>query len=126
FAARGPFGAFVIKDPAPPELVFVATGTGIAPLRSMILDLYERGEGQQRKLWLFLGIRYETEILYEDEFRALAAKHDFTFIPTISRPRSKDWTGEVGYVQDKIGKFLPAGGAGEAFACGGDEMIKAL
>jgi NAD(P)H-flavin reductase len=124
FAARGPFGAFVIKDPAPRELVFVATGTGVAPLRSMIHDLYHRGEGQTRKLWLFLGIRYESEILYEDEFRALAKQHDFTFIPTISRP--KNWSGEVGYVQDKIAKLLPSGGPGEAYACGGDEMIKAL
>lgn len=124
FAARGPFGAFTIKDPAPRELVFVATGTGIAPLRSMIHDLYHRGEGQTRKIRLFLGIRYESEILYEDEFRALARQHDFTFIPTISRPRN--WNGEVGYVQDKVRKFLPAGGEGECWACGGDDMIKAL
>ncbi len=124
FAARAPFGAFVLKEPCPQHLIFIATGTGIAPLRSMIHDLYKRGEAQTRKLWLFLGIRYETEILYDDEWKALAAQHAFTYIPTISRPKS--WSGETGYVQDKIRKHLPFLEGAKAYACGGDDMMKAV
>jgi len=124
FPARAPFGAFVMKEPLPHDLAFVATGTGIAPLRSMIQHLYHTGEGQKRKLYLFLGIRYETEILYDDEWKALAAQHDFTYIPTISRP--KEWKGETGYVQEKIKKYLPFTEGLKAYACGGDDMMKAV
>ncbi len=128
FPARVPFGAFVIKDPAPDHVVFVATGTGIAPLRSMIHEMYHAGEGQKRKLWLFLGVRYDNEILYDDEWKALVAKYPgaFTYVPTVSRP--KEWQGEVGYVQDKVTKFLPpdVAKACKAYACGGDAMMKAL
>lgn len=125
FPARAPFGAFVMKEPLPEHLAFVATGTGIAPLRSMIHDLYHRGEGQRRKIWLFLGIRYETEILYDDEWKKLAAEQPgFTYIPTISRPKS--WSGEVGYVQAKVAERLPYVAGLKAYACGGDAMMKEL
>ena len=125
FPARAPFGAFVMKEPLPDHLAFVATGTGIAPLRSMIHDLYHRGEGRKRKVWLFLGVRYETEILYEDEWKALAAANPgFTYVPTISRP--KNWSGEVGYVQAKVKDRLPFHAGLKAYACGGDAMMKEL
>jgi NAD(P)H-flavin reductase len=73
-------------------------------------------------------VRYDNEILYDDEWKALAAKYPsgFTYIPTVSRPKA--WTGEQGYVQDKVKKFLPpdAAKACKAYACGGDAMMKAL
>lgn len=125
FPARAPFGAFVIKDPVPEHLAFVATGTGIAPLRSMIHSLYHDGLGASRKIWLFLGVRHDNEILYDAEWKELAAQHPgFTYIPTLSRP--KDWKGEVGYVQDKVRKFLPFIAGMKAYACGGDAMMTAL
>ncbi len=124
FPSRGPFGAFTMKEPLPGELLFVATGTGVAPLRSMIHHLYHTGEGQKRKLWLFLGIRYETEILYDDEWKELAAKYNFTYITTISRP--KNWNGEVGYVQEKVKKYIEGAEDKQVYTCGGNEMVKAL
>ena len=124
FSSRGPFGAFVMKEPLPGEVMFVATGTGVAPLRSMIHHLYHTGEGQKRKIWLFLGIRYETEILYDDEWKELAAKHNFVYIPTISRP--KNWSGEVGYVQEKVKNKFDGSRETSVYSCGGDAMVKAL
>ncbi len=126
FPARAPFGAFVIKEPVPESLAFVGTGTGVAPLRSMIHALYHDGLGPTRKVWLFLGVRYETEILYDAEWKKLAAEHPgFTYIPTISRPQP-DWKGEKGYVQEKVKAFLPFIPGMKAYACGGDAMMKDL
>src|SRR5512140_3968369 len=45
---QGPYGAFVIRDDALPHLLFVGTGTGVAPLRAMIHDLEQRGQGNRR------------------------------------------------------------------------------
>jgi len=126
FKARAPFGPFSIREPVPPRVLFAATGTGIAPIRSMIRWLYAKGEGQKRKVTLLLGIRYEDQILYDDEWKALAAANDFTYIPTISRPRSPAWKGEVGYVQAKAEKFIKDTDGLAAYACGSRAMTTDL
>lgn len=118
-----PYGGFLIKEPIDYDFVFVATGTGLAPLRSMIKTLLR--EGCQKEVMLIFGVRYENEILYEDELRQLEEKHaHFKFIPTISRPKS--WTGEVGYVQEKLKKFVTSPKGKQIYVCGLIPMIEAV
>ena len=121
--ASGPFGRFVINEADKHDFVFVATGTGIAPIRSILLDLYH--SGFNREAWLFFGVRHEDEILYEEDFRELADNHgNFHFIPTLSRPRS--WSGEVGYVQEKVSKYLPEIQDKVVYCCGRSRMIEGV
>ena len=116
-------GTFVDRG-APRERAYVATGTGIAPIRSMIRRLYER-KGFDDPMWLFFGVRYEDEILYEEEWRRLAAEHPtFRFMPTVSRP--KTWAGDVGWVQDLLRRYLTAPERKEAYVCGVVPMVKAV
>lgn len=118
-----PYGGFTIKEPLDYDFVFVATGTGLAPLRSMIKTLLREGCG--RPMTLIFGVRYENEVLYADEFRELEKKHpNFKFIPTISRP--KDWKGEVGYVQEKLKKYVTDPKGKEIYVCGLIPMIEAV
>ena len=118
-----PYGGFLIKEPIDDDLIFVATGTGITPLRSMIKTLLR--EGCERQLTLIFGVRYENEILYADEFRQLEKEHkNFKFIPTISRP--KKWEGEVGYVQEKLKKFVTDPQGKRIYVCGLIPMIEAV
>lgn len=103
------------------ERLYVATGTGIAPIRSMIhaLDV----SGALPPMRLFLGVRYEDEILYEAEWRRLAAERSaFRFFPTVSRP--KLWTGEVGRVQDLLRKYVTDPEHKEVYVCGVVPMVK--
>ncbi|MBI2095458.1 MAG: FAD-dependent oxidoreductase [Candidatus Omnitrophica bacterium] len=96
-----PHGVFTVKEPWQENLVFVGTGTGIAPLRGMIHKLYE--SGCDKEIWLVFGNRYETDILYDEEWRALEKeRRNFHYLPTISRP--KHWTGETAYVQEVVKK----------------------
>ena len=123
----GPYGAFVLPAPPPKELIFVCTGTGIAPFRSQIQTLFK--QGTEAKITLIFGIRYEDEILYLDEWQALTTQHpNFRFIPTISRPRHTPvpWTGEVGYVQDKVKKYVTASPEKSVWICGLWDMISAV
>jgi len=122
----GPYGAFLLPHPLPKELLFVCTGTGIAPFRSQIPTLLR--QGVDARLTLLFGVRYEDEILYEDEWRTLAAAHpNFRFIPTISRPRhTPPWTGEVGYVQTKLATYCQPGPGTAVFICGLWAMISAV
>ena len=122
---QGPYGAFVVRDDALPHLLFVGTGTGIAPLRSMILDLENRGLGH-RRMTLFFGVRFADDLMYHGEFLALAEKYGptFTYIPTLSRPEGSDWPGETGRVTTVIPRLLREVEGTTAYLCGSKEMLK--
>jgi NAD(P)H-flavin reductase len=110
---RGPFGdEFTLQAPADRDLVFVATGTGVAPFKSMLDYLFETGldefEGRPRHVWLFLGSPWEDHLPYREAFRALdEARANFHFVPTLSRePYLTDWAGETDYVQRTLLEYL--------------------
>ena len=118
----GPYGKFLIQEPYQ-DLIFVATGTGIAPFRSQIRTLFERSAKGQ--IWVFFGVRYEDQILYEREWRDMEAEHkNFHFIPTISRPRPGKWSGETGYVQNAIKKYIPDAQGKDVYICGIVPMVE--
>lgn len=123
FRVHGPFGKFILPDPIDFDIVFVATGTGIAPFRSMTRHLL--AAGFRRRIWLLFGSRYETMIPYDEEWLELARRHPhFTYLPTISRP-GPGWKGETGYVQTKIAKFFSDPIGKRVYICGLNEMIQA-
>ncbi|WP_227376195.1 ferredoxin--NADP reductase [Haladaptatus halobius] len=123
---RGPNGDFVLEEPSGRDMAFLATGTGVAPLRSMIRYTFEEGRdevgGDRRDLWLFLGATWKDDLPYREEFRELADEHDnFHFVPTCSREEYlTDWEGETDYVQQTLVKYL----AGDAATDLPDEIIE--
>ena len=117
---QGPLGRFCLKQPIPKRIVFVSTGTGISPFRSMIHDLCEHNS--DREIWNIFGNRYENEILYQEEFEALAKKHsNVRNVFTVSRP--KTWKGESQYVQFMLKKYIPDTKDTHVYICGLKYMI---
>lgn len=124
FQIHGPLGKFILPDAIDFDIVFVATGTGIAPFRSMIQTLLPAGF--KKKIWLIFGVRYDNSIPYHDEWLDLAQKYpNFTYIPTISRPRP-EWKGETGYVQTKIEKYCSDASGKQVYICGLNQMIQSV
>ena len=118
---QGPLGRFGLKKPAAQRLVFVATGTGIAPFRSIIQQLFK--DGTDHEVWLLFGNRYETDILYEAEWQGLAAgQTNFHYLPTVSR--SQHWTGEKEYVQKLLAKTFRSADDTHLYICGLTNMIE--
>jgi len=116
----GPFGHFLVKEG---DAVFAATGTGIAPLRAMIKSIFHNGFTNDA--WLIFGNRYETDVLYKDEFEELANRHkNFHFVPIISRP--KEWPGEKGYIQDIFPKYVATPDNKKVYICGIVPMVVGL
>ena len=119
----GPHGNFLLKEPMEYEPVFMATGTGVAPLRAMIRHLLH--VNFTRNVWLFFGTRYEHALLYESEFRSLAgARRNFHYVPTVSRP--KEWHGEVGHLQQTFQKYVTDYTNKEIYLCSWLEVVKAI
>lgn len=119
-----PYGVFTVREPWQDDLIFVGTGTGVAPLRGMIERLYE--QGCKKNIWLIFGNRYETDILYDAQWRALEKKHsNFHYIPTVSR--GKNWTGETAYVQEIVKKTFAGKTEGlDFYGCGLVPMCQQL
>lgn len=91
-----PLGYFVLRNPGK-DAVFVATGTGVAPFRSMLKAYL--GQGDARELTLIFGVRHEHGLLYRSEFEDLEKEHpNFRFWPVLSRPEP-GWPGRTGHVQ---------------------------
>lgn len=93
---KGPSGAFVLKEPVECDLVLVCTGTGVAPFRSMIIDIFNQKKPHQ-KIHLIFGTREEAGILYRDEFELLEEKMP-GFSYSVALSRTPEWSGYKGYV----------------------------
>lgn len=133
--AIGPHGLFTRPGDDPAPALFVATGTGVAPFRSMLgaamrasAEVPPRGT---RHLWLLFGARFEEDILYRDEFEALAAAHpEVRYAVTLSRP-GEGWAGRRGYVQLHVAELLAAladasGEPPHVHICGLDRMVSTV
>lgn len=115
----GPNGLFVRDDeerrhPA----LFVATGTGLAPLRAMLEDALARGEGAPRTL--LFGARTEADLLFRAELEALAARGLLRYEPSLSRA-SEGWPGRRGHVQAHLKELVTSDA--HVYVCGLSRMI---
>ncbi|MEM9165970.1 MAG: hypothetical protein AAGB48_02985 [Planctomycetota bacterium] len=82
--------------------VFFATGTGIAPFRGMLGDLYQTDAPAPDRTTLVMGSPYRTDLLYDEEFTQLARAHDgLSYLTAISR-ETPDGVGRGQYVQDVL------------------------
>ena len=122
---QGPFGDFILRPPLR-DTVFIATGTGIAPFRSMVPWLLAESDRHQgHQFWLLFGARHEQDVYYREEFERLAAEHaNFHFLPTLSRAAA-EWKGLRGYVQEHLPEIVRTRTDLHAYICGLDKMIKA-
>lgn len=123
---RGPYGELVLEEASPRDMVFLATGTGVAPLKGMIDYVFEEGldvyEGEERDVWLFLGAAWLDDLPYHDDFVELEAEHgNFHYVPTLSREAHlTDWEGETEYVQHVFLKHIDSSAVRKAI----DETVE--
>lgn len=119
----GPLGIFILKtDDLSRELFFIATGSGIAPLKSMIEDLLIN-QRDTRPITLYFGLRYPKDVFLKTYFEQMAAQYgNFKFILTISKP-DQEWTGLKGRVTEHLLSNLGPATDYSAYICGSGPMI---
>lgn len=129
---KGPAGVFTLRE-TDRDKVFLATGTGIAPIKSMIETYLEKGG--QRQLRLYFGLKNRDEIYLHDEFAALAAQHvNFTYTYCLSREESLEGLDPAHTAQGRVNASLDAyiaqnGGdynVFEYYLCGSQKIVESL
>ena len=118
-----PFGDFYLRENAGKPLVFVASGTGFAPIKSILEDMFKRG-APQRPVSLYWGARRKAD-LYQTELPEKWARQypDFRFIPVLSE--EVDGTSRTGFVHRAVVEDFPSLEGHEVYACGVPAMITA-
>lgn len=118
-AMRAPLGMFVLRQPSR-DSIFVATGTGIAPFRSI---LQAHLSAASPAFTLLFGVRYESHLLYKREFEEMALRYpQFRFWPTLTRPDA-GWRGLEGRVQAHLPEALGGRTDVDFYLCGLKEMV---
>ena len=117
---RGPLGTFFLRDVAGLDLVFLATGTGYAPIHSMLAQLAALDAARRpASVHLYWGGRIRADV-YADPAGLLPG---LRFTPVLSRADAS-WDGARGHVQDVFLATRPSLGDAAVYACGSDAMIE--
>jgi ferredoxin-NADP reductase len=121
---RPPLGLFVVRHPER-DSILIATGTGIAPFRSMLQAYLSRApfKNNSPAFTLLFGVRHEHGLLYRTEFEEMArGVSNFRFLPTLTRP-GPDWTGRTGRVQAHLTETVGNRRDVDIFVCGLQPMV---
>ncbi len=114
---EGPKGTFFLRQKQP-HLIFLATGTGIAPVMAMLDQLEQNSLAHDFTLTLYWGNRVPEEFFWQPQYKNIK----LNYIPVASQA-SETWDGEKGYVQDALLKQNPSLNTCEVYACGSPQMI---
>lgn len=120
-----PVGRFVVaKESQEEKLVFVATGSGITPFKSMIADLLV-SKMDKREMKLHWGLRFIEDLFWEEEWYQLTEEHEnFGLDIVLSRPRLPEWKLCSGRVTDCLRGHGDNFEGTRFYLCGSQGMIE--
>jgi NAD(P)H-flavin reductase len=125
----GPAGQFVLADPsseigkAEEKLLFVASGSGISAIRSMVIDLLQTKQ-EKREMYLHWGLRHVEDLFWEEDFRELTEFFpNFHFDVVLSQPPA-DWPFCSGHVTECVTTHYDNFSNMGIYLCGNGKMIQ--
>lgn len=124
---QGPLGTFFLRDGDEERpLIFVAGGTGFAPIKAILEHAF--GEGISRPVHLFWGARAMRDLYMRELAESWQARYDnFSFTPVLSEPGGDDqWAGDTGWVHEAVTLYYPDLSGYQVYASGPPPMIEAL
>jgi CDP-4-dehydro-6-deoxyglucose reductase len=116
-----PVGTFRLHAEDYRPLVMVATGTGLAPIKSMLESLMD--DADCPPVSLYWGVRTEADLYLAHEIRGWGERlYEFDFVPVLSRPDAA-WPGRRGHVQDAVAEDFGDLSEHALYLCGSPAMI---
>lgn len=122
---EGPFGSFFLREESDKPIIFVASGTGFAPIKSIIE--HANHVGITRPMVLYWGGRRPKDLYLAHLAKAWEDKYDhFSFIPVVSDALAEDdWRGRTGFVHRAVMEDFPDLSGYQVYACGAPVMVDA-
>ncbi len=119
---EGPLGTFYLREDSDKPMIFVAGGTGFAPVKAIIEHAFHYGE--DRPIVLYWGVRSLTDLYMPDLPIQWQRDHpNFTYIPVLSDPLPEDhWQGRIGFVHQAVLDDFPGLSGYQVYACGAPGM----
>ncbi len=122
---EGPLGDFTLRKGSARPIIFLAAGTGFAPIKAIIEEAL--AQGIQRPMYLYWGATARAGLYLESVVQGwMSEAGNLSYVPVLSRPAPKDhWQGKRGYVQDAAVTDFPDLHGFEVYASGAPAMINA-
>jgi len=122
---RGPYGNwFPVDEWTGKDLVFIAGGIGLAPVRCVIWNVLDR-RAEFGKVTIVYGARSVGDLVYKRELEEWAARDDVTLVTTVDPGgETPEWTGEVGFVTPVVEQTAPSAENAVAVLCGPPIVVK--
>ncbi len=122
---QGPFGTFFLREDSEKPIIFLASGTGFAPIKGIAEHAFHRG--LDRPMQLYWGARARPDLYLDALARQWADEHpNFSYIPVLSEARPEDaWTGRTGFVHRAVMEDHPDLSGHQVYACGAPVMVEA-
>ena len=122
---RGPYGnSFPVDDWKGKDIVFVAGGIGLAPVRCVIWNVLDRRD-EFGDVTIVYGARSVEDLVYKRELEEWASRDDVRIVTTVDPGgETEAWTGEVGWVTPVVEKTAPAAANAVAVLCGPPIVVK--
>ncbi|MFO8025075.1 CDP-6-deoxy-delta-3,4-glucoseen reductase [Thiohalophilus sp.] len=122
---EGPFGGFYLREESDRPIIFMAGGTGFAPIKGMIEHAF--ASGIERPMHLYWGARAKRDLYLPELPEQWAEEHtNFSYTPVLSEPMVEDhWQGRTGYVHDTVIVDHPQLAGYDIYASGPPPMVYA-
>lgn len=118
---EGPFGTFYVRDSERP-IVMIASGTGFAPVKSMMQGLI--ASGNTRPVVLYWGGRCKQDLYMDALCQQWADENSwFTYTPVLSESTGEGWDGRTGFVHQAVVDDLPDLSGSEVYVCGAPIVV---
>ncbi|MCX6147381.1 MAG: FAD-binding oxidoreductase [Candidatus Kapabacteria bacterium] len=117
-----PLGRFVLPEIIEKDICFICTGVGLAPFRSMYLDIMNK-KIPHKNIYVVFGSRFKEDLCLAQELYDLDKNNpEFHYIPVLSR--EEDWSGAKGYVHNIYKELFSDKRPAMFYLCGWEVMIK--
>jgi CDP-4-dehydro-6-deoxyglucose reductase len=122
---EGPLGTFFLREDSDKPIIFLASGTGFAPIKSILEHAFRIGV--KRQMVLYWGVRVRSDLYMMDLALQWQQQHDnFSFVPVLSDALAEDsWSGRAGLVHRAVMEDFPDMSAYQVYACGAPIMVEA-
>jgi CDP-4-dehydro-6-deoxyglucose reductase len=121
---EGPLGTFVIRRDSEKPIIFVASGTGFSPIKSMIDHQIQ--QGSTRPMTLYWGGRQPKDIYLNEIVERWVKETGLHYVPVVSNATDEDeWGGRRGYVHDAVVRDYADLSGHQVYVCGSPLVIDA-